>query len=453
MSDINYMSELLLLVFVATIAGLISGVLPGIGSSALILASLPLLFALPPELCLVYYAVAIQASQFSGSVVALNFGLLGELTSYPALMERDHIVNNGLQRVALKFTAIGSVVACTISVILLFPLMEWFQQNSFIMRTDFIFLIACLIVLFCLTYKKNSKATNITLTMCGIIMSQVGYHGEGSAAREFLTFGQPFLYAGIPFIAVLAGLIAVPLIIAHHRDLKVKISECSMPKQQVDNKLPIFSILRGTGLGLVAGLLPVIGTQISSYLAWYSEKKFYAGNNNNSVLQRLTAAESANNSSAIAVMIPLLMLGIAIIPSEMILLSVIQIKSWMPGQEYMMIGNFGFYQYLTLAVMGGAGISYLLCYSFLNLVHRWISKNINILNLVALVVLTLSVLYVGSLVEARLFFISCFLILSCVALIFKKTDFIPLVAGYFVGDLLVNSAMVMNFLYFSRSYV
>ena len=85
------MIEIILTLLSATVAGLFAGLMPGIGSSALMLTALPLLYNLPPELCIIFYALAVQASQFSGSVAAINFGIMGELTSYPALAERRNV--------------------------------------------------------------------------------------------------------------------------------------------------------------------------------------------------------------------------------------------------------------------------------------------------------------------------------------------------------------------------
>jgi hypothetical protein len=60
----------------------------------------------------------------------------------------------------------------------------------------------------------------------------------------------------------------------------------------------------------------------------------------------------------------------------------------------------------------------------------------------------LAIFYAGSLVEARLFFIASFVILACIGLLFLKVDFIPLIAGYFLGDVLIDSVVILRQLYF-----
>ena len=61
--------------------------------------------------------------------------------------------------------------------------------------------------------------------------------------------------------------------------------------------------------------------------------------------------------------------------------------------------------------------------------------------------MAISVFYAGSLVEARTFFVSCFILLSFIGVLFKKIDFIPLVAGYFIGDILIDTIVILSFIY------
>ena len=440
------MIEILLTLLFATGAGLFAGLMPGIGSSALMLTALPLLYHLPPELCIIFYALAVQASQFSGSVAAINFGMMGELTSYPALAERNYILKNNLQQTALKFTAIGSILSCVIPILMLYPLLEWFRQHSLIMRTDFVLGVLIIIVLFCLLYKKNSKSINLLLVSSGIFISQIGLRGHGSDEREFFTFDQPFMYGGIPMIAVLGGLIAVPLI-WRYIGWKPDVDTSQIHTEKNGLKFPLFSSLRGGLVGLFSGLLPAVGTSIGSNLAWKVESKFYPENDHKSVMARLTSAESANNGSQITVLVPLLVLGIAIIPSEMILLSVIETKAWIPGQSFWTFLGLGFYSWLMITLIISSLICYLVSYVFIKSISKWLENNLKLINRLTILIMGLAVFYAGSLVEARIFFVSCFVLLALIGVYFKKVDFIPLVAGYFIGDILIDTIIILSFIY------
>ena len=442
------MIEILLTLLFATGAGLFAGLMPGIGSSALMLTSLPILFVLPPELCIIFYAMAVQSAQFSGSVSAINFGMLGELTSYPALAERNYILKNNLQQTALKFTAIGSILSCIVPILCLYPLLTWFQQHSLLLRTEFTLGVMLLILGFCVFYKSNPKIINFFLVSMGVLISQIGLQNSHGAegGREFLTFNQPFMYQGIPMIVVIGGLIAMPLILKYinwKQDLTNV--HLNVPVQKMN--FPWFSSIRGGLLGLFTGLIPAVGTALGSNLAWKVEKIFFPRNDHRSVMARLTSAESANNGSQITVLVPLLVLGIAIVPSEMILLSVIKTKSWMPGESVWALGGLDFYQWLILGLVSSSIICYTVCYTFIKLISGWLGRNLNLINKICVLIMATAVFYAGWLIEARTFFISTFVIFSLVGVYFKRVDFIPLVAGYFIGDILIETIEVLTFLY------
>lgn len=442
------MIEIILTLLSATVAGLFAGLMPGIGSSALMLTSLPVLFVLPPELCIIFYAMAVQSAQFSGSVSAINFGMLGELTSYPALAERNYILKNNLQQTALKFTAIGSVLSCVVPILCLYPLLTWFQQHSLILRSEFTLAVMLSILGFCLLYKSNPKMLNLFLVSMGVLISQIGLQNPGteSEPREFLTFDLPFMYQGIPMIVVIGGLIAMPLIVKYI-NWRQDFTEvpASVPLHRM--KFPLLSSIRGGLVGLFTGLIPAVGTVLGSNLAWKVEKTFFPRDDHRSVMARLTSAESANNGSQITVLVPLLVLGIAIVPSEMILLSVIKTKYWMPGESTWVMAGLDFYQWLIIALVASSVICYTVCFTFIKLISGWLGRNLNLINKICVLIMAAAVFYAGSMVEARVFFMSTFLIFSAVGLYFKQVDFIPLVAGYFIGDILYETIEVLTFLY------
>jgi len=427
--------------------GLVAGIMPGLGSSALVLAAMPLLYFLPAEVCIIYYAVAIQASQFSGSVSAINFGMMGELTSYPALAERRFILDNNLQKTALKYTALGSMVACIIPIIMLYPMLEWFKSHTVLLRTDTLTAILIVIVLFAVFYKANKWWVNLLLATLGIVISQIGFVTQGGLERNFLTLGFNWLYGGVPMISVIGGLISVPLIVEYLRWNKMDGVVSMSTNKEPLVKFPFLSVLRGSVLGLFTGLIPAVGTQIGSNLAWAIEKKFNPANTKQSTMARLASAESANNGSQITVLVPLLVLGLAIVPSEMILVGVLELKGWMPGEGTWTSGGFGFYPWLMMGLIASACVSFLLSYVFLSVISPFLVKNLTLLNKVCILALSCAVLYSGSLVENQIFFIASFAFFSVVAVYWRSISFIPMVIGYFIGKPLVDNIEILLYLW------
>ena len=82
-----------LLLISAPFIGLLVGLMPALGATLLLILMYPFLVTFDVATLIMFYAIVVGARDFSGSVSALNFGLLGEVTSVPILKERNTIVN------------------------------------------------------------------------------------------------------------------------------------------------------------------------------------------------------------------------------------------------------------------------------------------------------------------------------------------------------------------------
>jgi len=314
------------------------------------------------------------------------------------------------------------------------------------LRTDFLIACVMMVLVSCVFYKRNIVLTNTVLIVLGIIISQIGFRGQGAAETNFLTFDQPWLYSGIPLISILAGLFGIPEIV---KSLKWTVPE-SFTNIAAESKSPRFSLassLRGGLIGICCGLLPGIGTIISSSVAHTVESKIHKQNTPYDALCRLTSAESANNSSLVIVLVPLLAIGLALIPSEMFLYSILQVKNWYPGEETYSLLGLNIYQLLIASLTITGIVSFFMCYSLVLLTNRWLYNNLKLLNFIALSVMTFGIIYAGSLEMNIIFFLGCFAILSIVGVWFIEISFVPLIAGYFLGSPLIDGLVVLHQLY------
>lgn len=433
-------------IFCGIVAGLLVGLLPGVGHTVLLISIFPLLLMLPPELILMFYIVSIQASEFSGSVSALSFGLLGEITSQPALEERRNIMSYQALDSALRVTAMASVIGCAAVLIPLPYLLEWFRTLPVMMRTETMTLFSVLVVVLVVFWKENTIPKNTVLLLSGIFMSQIGFHNAGSGEYHFFTFDQPWLYDGVPMIAVVTGFIAMH---AWYKFKSVPISHTDTTATWVPcHGFSFTSACRGAMIGSVAGMIPMIGAALSSTIAHTAEKIWHPGPELSASLARLTAAESANNSSHIAVLIPLLVLGVAIIPSEMFLTSVLYIKNWTPDAlDTWNLAGLGFYGWISLGLAISAVVSYIFCYSLVAPMSRCLRQRLNLLNTMTFAVMTITVIYAGTQVANPLFFLLCFAVFSFISWWHRADSFIPLVAGFLLGDSIIENSQILWSLY------
>jgi TctA family transporter len=104
-----------------------------------------------------------------------------------------------------------------------------------------------------------------------------------------------------------------------------------------DLKLSLWSIVRGTGLGAVLGILPGGGALLASFAAYTIEKKvakpprrFGDGD-----IRGVAAPESANNAGAQTSFIPMLTLGVPSNPTMALMIGALMIQGIQPGPQVM----------------------------------------------------------------------------------------------------------------------
>lgn len=442
------MELLITAVAAGIIFGIVAGILPGVGNTVIILTMTPILFQWPPEISIIFYAVCMQVGNFASTVSSINMGLLGDITGEPALRERFTIVKNQLTLTSLKFSAISSLISSVIGSILLLLMLSYAAVTTFALRTEVKFLLLLIILSALLFWPKNKFYVNILLILTGFGLSLIGHHEQFFNVSDvhILTFGISQLYSGIPVIVILCSFLAVPAIV---KLLELKSINSYDNLTKTEFKFPVVSCIRGVTIGTVLGMIPMIGTMISSNVAWTVERFFNKKDSAKDSMARLTSAESANNSSSITVLIPLLTIGLAIIPSEMILLGVLESKSWVPNLNNWMIWGIYFYQWLALSIVVAAIVSYFVCYVYVKSISVIISANIRLISYVSVALIATSVAYSGYTVDNITYYLLMFFLFSIVTSINKITDYMPLVVGYLLSDELLNSSRVILNLYFN----
>ena len=99
---------------------------------------------------------------------------------------------------------------------------------------------------------------------------------DKSTGLTRFTGGSLHLFDGVDFLVAIVGLFAVAevfvFIESHGRDsaIGVKLEKIRIPVRDIINSG--WTMLRGTGIGFVAGLLPGAGALLGSFLAYMLEK-------------------------------------------------------------------------------------------------------------------------------------------------------------------------------------
>ncbi len=182
---------------------------------------------------------------------------------------------------------------------------------------------------------SNNQAKSAFAACLGLELSMVGLDNSTSATR--FTGGTLHLYDGIDFLVAIVGLFAISEIFifieSHGRSsaLGIKVGKLSVPWG--DLKRTFGAMMRGTGLGFIAGILPGAGASLGSFMAYMAEKSFSnrKGTFGKGDPRGVAAPEAGNNAAAGGAMIPMLTLGVPGSGTTAVMLALLLTLNITPG--------------------------------------------------------------------------------------------------------------------------
>lgn len=307
----------LLYCFIGVLLGTVVGVLPGLGSAATIALLLPVTYAMPPTSAIIMLAGIWYGSMYGGSITSILLRVPGEAASVMTCIDGFEMAKRGRAGVALGISAFGSFIAGTLGLVGLIylapPLAEF--ALDFGPPEYFALTVVGLTLVSFLGSRSVPKA--LAMAALGLFLGTVGLDPVRSAAR--FTYGSLSLQSGIELVPMVMGLFGLAQVFQMIEE-KLAVEEIARAPANLLSLLPnrqdwrdsIGSILRGSLIGFLVGILPGAGATVSSYVAYAVERrrsrhpeKFGHG-----AIEGVAAPESANNAATSSGFIPLLTLGI-----------------------------------------------------------------------------------------------------------------------------------------------
>jgi len=306
-----------------TILGSFTGIIPGLGILTAHMIVWPYLLTLGWQELLVFYACCLTATQFYGSVVTLKLGIPGEISSFPLLSSRPHLVEKGLIDQTVRTTVFGSAIGGLMGVSIMLLSLFAVKYFPYFARAEVLFLILIVACVIITLTADNKWYVNAILIVSGAVLSVVGINELTSATR--LTFDNKWLTLGIPLLPLFVGLQILPVLleIPVLKKIRNEIKILVDVKKHIGN-IKWLDTLKQSVIGAVCGLIPgatvVLASQISHALSLRKYPNDHA--------TACVAVETANNSAAITALMPLLFLGIPITVSEAFILEFAEAKGF-----------------------------------------------------------------------------------------------------------------------------
>ena len=265
---------------------------------------------LPLEHLMVFWLVVVTGSQFFGSISAITTGIPGEESSIVYLDDIKTLTPQ--HRNALLYdTALGSVVAGILSMLFVYGCVELLHGRGGAFLGSITFQTACytLAMMSFIFLNRNIIAT-IGLVGMGILLGP-----KNNYVLPHAWYGIQSIFQGLTFYMILLGTIILPSIFNTNNDIVQKVDS-----KAVNNKT--FSFIQGiksTFIGIFAGLIPGPSAFLASLAAYKMAGK--------DICKKIISAETANNSSVITCVLPLLLMSLPINQNTLIFSNIMDVRS------------------------------------------------------------------------------------------------------------------------------
>jgi putative tricarboxylic transport membrane protein len=403
------------------VAGILFGIIPGAGPFLAIATFYSVLVSQDPFNIMLFYVSLLITTNYTNSVTGILYGIPGDPAAVTTARHGHKMFLEGKGHYAVSSNAISSTIGSLFAVGLFFLfLSSIFVIFKFYNSTiQLIIIIAA--ILFLLFLSPQAKWKTLLLFILGGVLGKIGF--DNLTFKTWGTFGIDYLTLGIPFSAIMIGLYIVPEVLKFHDK---EFIESKVTGFGYDHKtLP--STLMGSFVGFWCGLVPGVTNVLGSYLS----SNFVSKDVN-----KIAAAEAANNSGALSSLLPLLLLGIPIVGSEVLVFYIMSSKGFKFDISNLHIFTDILY-YIPFILVTCLVLSWA-CFNQLGNIALLYKKYKYILTCGILTFIIVMSIYIY---PVKFYITLCILLLSVVGFILRKHDTFPIIYGFFLTDLFWNNLM------------
>ena len=249
------------------------------------------------------------------------------------------MARRGRAGVALFTAGFGSFFAGCVATLVLAAFAAPLAQVAFKFGPAEYFSLMVLGLIGAVVLASGSLIKAICMIILGLLLGLVGTDVNSGAARY--SFDIPELTDGIGFVAIAMGVFGFAEIMSNleQKDKREtfldKVTSLWPSKEDFKRMMP--SILRGTGIGSLLGVLPGGGAPLAAFAAYSLEKKTskHSAEFGKGAIEGVAGPESANNAASQTSFIPLLTLGIPPNAVMALMVGAMTIHNIQPGPQVM----------------------------------------------------------------------------------------------------------------------
>ncbi|MPZ78812.1 MAG: hypothetical protein GEU77_20105 [Deltaproteobacteria bacterium] len=304
----------LAMLLAGVLAGTVIGILPGLGGIACVAILLPFIYTLDVHTAMILLVGSLAVVHTSDTITSVLIGAPGSAAAAATVLDGHPLAKQGQAARALSAAFLSSMIGgligtvfLTLSLPIARPLVLFFGSPELLML--------CVLGLSFAGFLTGGAPLKGGLAAClGLLLGSVG-SAPADAVNRY-TFDQLYLLDGIPLVGVALGIFGIAEIIdllAKGGRIAERISLGHGWLMGIKDVVQHWGIVvRGSLIGVWAGILPGIGATAGSWMSYghvvamaRDREKFGKGD-----IRGVIGPESANNSVEAGDFIPTLLFGV-----------------------------------------------------------------------------------------------------------------------------------------------
>ena len=359
--------------------GFAVGILPGLGGPVTLALMLPFIFKMEAVEAFAFLLGMSAVTATTGDITSILFGVPGEAITASTIVDGHPMAKKGEAGRALGAALMSSLVGAIFGAFALALAIPIVRPLVLAIGSPEFFMLALLGVCFLASLSGEAVIKGLTAGAIGLWLATIGL--DPISGIERYTYGNLYLWDGVPLVSVTLGLFAIPEII----DLAVKGS--SIAHIQVgklggvmegvkDTFRHWWLVIRCSALGTYIGIVPGMGGAVSQWVAYAhavqsspDQERFGKG-----AVEGVLGPGAANNSTLGGALVPTIAFGVPGSVTMAILLGAFIVQGLVPGPPMLIPesqgGNLGLtFSFVWIIVISNI-ITVSVCFLFLKQLVR-----------------------------------------------------------------------------------
>ncbi len=329
----------LLFLFLGVCMGLALGAIPGLGGLVGLAILLPFTYTMDPFAALAIMIGLIAVTTTSDTIPSVLFAVPGTTGSQATILDGHPMARRGEAGRAFGAAYMASMVGGLFGAFILALSIPVLRPLVLLLGSPEFFMMGILGISMVAVLSGGAPIKGLLAGAFGLGIGMIGVDPQSGALRW--TFGQLYLWDGIPLVPVTLGIFAIPEIV----DLVIKGKRIAdVPREAIkgawmgiaDTFRHWFLVVRSSLIGIWVGAIPGLGVSVVDWFAYGhaiqtekgAKESFGKGD-----VRGVIAPESANNAKEGGSLIPTIAFGIPGSASMALLLAALIIHGIAPGPD------------------------------------------------------------------------------------------------------------------------